>query len=114
MVARRIGNFMELTINPCGQSYRSFCSNMNMCRLDAFYFLVGSEWLGADLNLRVYAEGCPVKHPRVNYQSLNMGKFKDVPVGGGYTVYLIKRVGGNKYFRHNRFLQIHMSLLLQK
>jgi hypothetical protein len=87
---------------------------MNMCRLDAFYFLVGPEWFGADLNLRVYAEGCPVKHPRVNYQSLNMGKFKNVPVGGGYTVYLIKRVGGNKYFRHNRFLQIHMSFLLQK
>ena len=87
---------------------------MNMCRLDAFYFLVGPEWLGADLNLRVYAEGCPVKHPGVNYQSLKMGKFKNVPVGGGYTVYLIKRVGGNKYFRHNRFLQIHMSFLLQK
>ena len=87
---------------------------MNMCRLDAFYFLVGPEWFGADLNLRVYPEGCPLKHPRVNYQSLNMGKFKDVPVGGGYTVYLIKRVGGNKYFRHNRFLQNHMSLLLQK
>ena len=85
-----------------------------MCRLDAFYFLVGPEWLGTDLNLRVYAEGCPLKHPRVNYQCLNMGKFKNVPVGGGYTVYLIKRVGGNKYFRHNRFLQIHMSLLLQK
>ena len=87
---------------------------MNMCRLDAFYFLVGPEWLGADLNLRVYAEGCPVKHPRVNYQSLNIGKFKNVPVGCGDTVYLIKRVGGNKYFRHNRFLQIHMSFLLQK
>ena len=82
MVARRVGNFMELTVNPCGQSYRSFCSNVNMCRLDAFYFLVGSEWLGADLNLRVYPEGCPLKHPRVNYQSLNMGKFNNVPVGG--------------------------------
>ena len=85
-----------------------------MCRLDTLYFLIGPEWLGTDLNLRVYAEGCPVKHPRVNYQSLNIGKFKNVPVGGGYTVYLIKRVGGNKYFRHNRFLQIHMSFLLQK
>ena len=85
-----------------------------MCRLDKLYFLIGPEWLGTDLNLRVYAEGCPLKHPRVNYQSLNLGKFKNVPVGGGYTVYLIKRVGGNKYFRHNRFLQIHMSFLLQK
>jgi len=43
-----------------------------------------------------------------------MREFKNVPVGGGDTVHLIKRVGGNKYFRHNRFLQIHMSLLLQK
>jgi hypothetical protein len=43
-----------------------------------------------------------------------MREFKNVPVGGGYTVHLIKRVGGNKYFRHNRFLQIHMSFLLQK
>ena len=85
-----------------------------MCRLDKLYFLIGFKWLGTDLNLRVYAEGCPFKHPRVNNQSLNMGKFKNVPVGGGYTIHLIKRVGGNKYFRHNRFLQIHMSLLLQK
>jgi hypothetical protein len=43
-----------------------------------------------------------------------MREFKNVPVGGGYTVHLIKRVGGNKYFGHNRFLQIHMSFLLQK
>ena len=114
MVARRVGNFMKLTVNPCSQSNGSFCSNMNMCRAYALYFLVGPERFGADLNLRVDTEGCPVKHPGVNNHSLYLRELEDIFVGGGYTIHLVKGVCGDKYFRHKGFLQIHMSLLLQK
>ena len=87
---------------------------MNMRGPNILYFLIGFQWFRTDLNLRVYTEGCPLKQAWMEDESLNARKFKDVLVGGRYTIHLIERIGGNKYFGHNGFLQIRMSFLLQK
>ena len=87
---------------------------MNVRRPNILYFLVGFYWFRADLNLRVYTETSPLKQAWMEYISLNARKFKDVLVGGRYTIHLIERIGGNKYFGHNGFLQTRMSFLLQK
>jgi hypothetical protein len=55
---------------------------MNVRWPDIFYFLVGFQWVRANLNLRVYAECCPIKHAWMDDVSFNPGKFKDVLVGG--------------------------------
>jgi hypothetical protein len=52
--------------------------------------MIGFQWLRADLDFRVYTESCPLKHTWMKDISLNARELKNILVGGGYTIDLIK------------------------